>query len=112
MSRSCYASGLSPSLRGAILQKTSILQPLEVKEVNELNEAVAQHHIHLTIIRQFMLVILKTDQTLSHLEVSQLLVVMTKYDLYVNIQASDLGDKLFMERCVRGPRTRHHMAVG
>ena len=63
-------------------------------------------------IHQFTMVIPKTDQTLSHLEVSQLLVVMTKYDLYVNIQASGLRDKLFMERYVRGPRTRHHMAFG
>ena len=59
-------------------------------------------------IHQFTMVIPKTDQTVSHLEVSELLVVMTKYDLDMNFQASDLCDKLFMERCVCGPRKRNH----
>ena len=61
-------------------------------------------------IRRFMLVIPKTDKTLSRLGLSELLVVMTKYDLDMNIKASDSGDK-FMEPRVRGPLTRHHMAI-
>ena len=60
------------------------------------------------IIRQFMLLILSKDQTISRLALSELLVVMSKYDLDVIIQASNLHDKPFMERCVRGPLIRHH----
>ena len=59
-------------------------------------------------IHQFTMVIPKTDQTLSHLEVSELLVVMTKYDLDMNFQASDLCDKLFKARCGSRPLIRHH----
>ena len=62
-------------------------------------------------IHQFTMLFLSTDQTLSRLGLSELLVVMTKYDLDVNIKASDSRDKFFMERDVCGPRTLHpHMA--
>ena len=46
-----------------------------------------------------MLVILSKNQTISRLELSEQLVIMTKYDLDVNFQASDLRHK-FLERCV------------
>ena len=36
-----------------------------------------------------MLLILSKDQTISRLGLSELLVIMTKYDLDVNFQASD-----------------------
>ena len=63
-------------------------------------------------IHQFTMLFLSTDQTLSRLGLSELLVVMTKYDLDVNIKASESGDK-FMERRVCGPGTCHnHMALG
>ena len=64
------------------------------------------------IIRRFMLLIFTKDQTVSRLGLSELHVVISKYDLDVNFQASDSRDKFFMERCVCGPRTRHHMAFG
>ena len=47
-----------------------------------------------------MLLILSKDQTVSRLWLSELLVIMTKYDFDVNIQASDSRDKFFMVRCV------------
>ena len=65
------------------------------------------------IIGPFTLLILSKDQTVSRLGLSELLVVMSKFDLDVNLQASDPRGKFFMERCVCGPRTRHpHMAFG
>ena len=57
-----------------------------------------------------MRVILSKYQTISRLELSELLVIMTKYDLDVNFHACDLCDRIFMECCVCGPRTHHHMA--
>ena len=84
-----------------ILFKTNSLQPLVVNEVNKLDDTIAQHHtLFFIILRQFMLVILSTDLTISRLGLSDLLVVMSKYDLDVNIQASDSRDKFFMKRCV------------
>ena len=72
-----------------------------MKEVNKLDDTITQYHtLFFIIIRQFMLVILSTDLTISRLGLSELLVVMSKYDLDVNIQASDSRDKFFMERCV------------
>ena len=47
-----------------------------------------------------MLLILSKDQTISRLGLSELLAIMTKYDLDVNYQASDSRDKFFLERCV------------
>ena len=47
-----------------------------------------------------MLLVLAKDQTISRLELTEQLVIMTKYDLDVNFQASDLRQKFFMERCV------------
>ena len=80
-----------------------------MKENKKLNDAVAQHHmLFFNIIRHVMLLILSKDQTISRLVLSELHVVMSKYDLEVNIQASDLCDKLFMERCVCGHRKRNH----
>ena len=65
------------------------------------------------IIGPFTLLILPKDQTVSRLGLSELLVVMSKFDLDVNLQASDPHGKFFMERCVCGPRTLHpHMAFG
>ena len=46
-----------------------------------------------------MLVNLSKDQTISRLELSELLVIMSRYDLDVNFQASD-SRKKFLERCV------------
>ena len=54
----------------------------------------------LTIIHQFMLLILSKDQTTSRLGPSELLVVMSKFYIDVNFQASDPRDKFFMERRV------------
>ena len=47
-----------------------------------------------------MLVNLSKDQTISRLELSELLVIMIKYGLDVNFQASDHHDKFFIEPCV------------
>ena len=60
-----------------------------------------------------MLVIISKNQTISRLELSELLVIMSKYGLDVNFQASD-SRKLFTGRCVCGPWTCHHshMALG
>ena len=54
-----------------------------------------------------MLVNLSKDQTISRLELSEQLVIMTKYDLDVNFQASDLRQK-FLERCVWSLDTPPH----
>ena len=63
-------------------------------------------------IHLFTMLSISNDQALSCLGLSERLVVMTKYDLDVNIKASDSGDK-FMERRVCGPGTCHnHMALG
>ena len=92
---------------------TNGLQPLVVKEDNKRNDTTAQHHMLFIIIRRFMLPILSKDQTVSRLGHSELLVVMSKFDLDVNLQASDPRGKFFMESCVCGPRTLHpHMAFG
>ena len=80
--------------------KTDGRQPLVVKEVSKLNDTIAQHHMPLINIRQFMPVIFSTDLTLSLLGRSELLVIMSKYDIDVNFQAIDSREKLFMERCV------------
>ena len=37
---------------------------------------------------------------------------MSKCDHYVKFQASDWPDVFFMERCVCGHPTRHHMESG
>ena len=58
-----------------------------------------------------MLLIISKDQTLPRHGLSELLVIMTKYDDDVNFQAIDHRDKFFMERRVWAPRTCHpHMA--
>ena len=58
-----------------------------------------------------MLLIISKDQTLPRHGLSELLVIMTKYDDDVNFQAIDPRDKFFMERRVWAPRTCHpHMA--
>ena len=49
---------------------------LEVKEVNKLNDTIAQHHMFFMITRRFMPVFLSTDQTISRLGLGDLLVVM------------------------------------
>ena len=56
--------------------------------------------IIIMIISQFTPLILSNDQTFSRLGLSELLVIMSKYDLDVNFQASDPHDKFFIERCV------------
>ena len=61
---------------------------------------------------QFTLLFLSKDKTLSRLWFTELLVIVSKYDLNVNFQASDSRDKFFMERCLCGSWTRHHMAFG
>ena len=58
-----------------------------------------------------MLLILSKDRTISRLGLSELLVIMSRYDLDVNIQASDSRDKFF-EHCVRSLDTPPHKAFG
>ena len=73
-----------------LLFKTNDPQTLEVEEVNKLNYTIAKHYmLFFIIILQFMLVILSKDQTVSRLGLSELHVVISKYDLDVNFQASD-----------------------
>ena len=55
-----------------------------------------------------MLPIISKDPTISRLGLSELLVIMTKYDLDVNFQASDHHDKFFIERCVWSLDTPPH----
>ena len=57
-----------------------------------------------------MLLIISKDQTLPRHGLSELLVIMTKYDDDVNFQATDPRDKFFMELSVCGPWKCHHMA--
>ena len=72
-----------------------------MKEVNKLNDTVAKHHtLIILLLLQFMLPTLSKDQTLSRLELSELVVIMSKYDLDVNFRVSDSHDKFFMERDV------------
>ena len=86
--------------------KTNGPQTLVVKEDNKLNYTIAQHHMFFFItILQFMLLILSKDQTTSRLGLSELLVVMSKYDLDLNFEAIDSREGFFMERCVRSPNT-------
>ena len=78
-----------------------------------MNDTIAHPHTLFFIIRQLMLLILSKDQTISRLELSELLVIMSRYDFDVDFQASNSRVKFFMVRCVCCPRTRHHhMAFG
>ena len=95
------------------LFKTNGPYTLEAKG-DRLNHPIAQRYVLFFIaILRFMLLILSKYQTTSRLGHSELLVVMSKFDLDVNLQASDPRGKFFMESCVCGPRTLHpHMAFG
>ena len=95
-----------------MLFKTDGRQTLVVKEDNKLSDTIAQHHTLFLIIRQFMLLVLSNDQTLSRLGHSELLVFMSKCDLDVNLQASDWDDGFFIECCVWSLDTLQHMPFG
>ena len=90
-----------------MLFKTTGRQPLDVKEANKLNDTIAQHHMVLIIIHQFMLLILSKDHTISRLGISELLVIASQCDLDLNFHASDHHDKFFMGRCVWSLDTHH-----
>ena len=56
---------VSVLVESGLLFKTNGPQTLEVKEVNKLNDTIAQHHmLFFIIIRHGMLVILSKDQTI------------------------------------------------
>ena len=82
-----------------------------MKGVKKPNDTIAQHHMLFFITRQFVLLFLSKDQTLSRLWPASCR-RHERYDLNVNFQASDSRDKFFMERCLCGSWTRHHMAFG
>ena len=83
-----------------------------MKDDNKPNDTIAHPHTLFFINRQLMLLILSKNQTTSRFGLSELLVIMSRYDLDVNFQASD-SRKKFLERCVCCPRTCHHyMALG
>ena len=84
-----------------------------MKEVNKLNDTIAQQYTLFIFIRRFMLLTLSKDQTVSLLWFSELLVIMIKNDLYVNFEASDSRDTFLMPHCVCTPSdTPPHTAFG
>ena len=102
-----FASTLAQS---DLLFKTNCWQTLVVKENNKLNDTIAQ--LHMFIIRQFMLLFLSKDQTISHLGLSELLVIMSKNDHDVTFQrATGVTCSSLRAVCV-GHWTLHHMESG
>ena len=64
-----------------MLFKNNGLQTVEVKGVNKLNNTITRHHMLFLFIRQFMLLILSKDKTISHLGLGELLVIMSSLTL-------------------------------
>ena len=64
-----------------ILFKTNSLQTVEVKGVNKLNNTITRHYMLFLFICQFMLLILSKDKTISHLGLSELLVILSSLTL-------------------------------
>ncbi|ELP86642.1 hypothetical protein EIN_092070 [Entamoeba invadens IP1] len=60
-------------------------QVLEIKEINKLNDLLAERHAMMYIIlRQFFLLIMNNNKNISRLALHELVIVMNKIDLDVN----------------------------
>ncbi|KAL7715468.1 EF-hand domain-containing protein [Entamoeba marina] len=71
-------------------------QSLEIKEINKLNDQLAQRHaLFFVILRQYFLLTLSPDLLISRLSLTELLVIMNKYDLDVLFQSQSERDKFF-----------------
>ena len=81
-----------------------------MKEVNKLNDTIAQQYT-IFITRRFMLLTLSKDQTVSLLWFGELLVIMIKNDLYVNFRrATRVTSSSCLTTCVPPLDTPPHMA--
>ena len=94
-----------------MLFKTNGRQTRDVKEVKKLNDIIA-HTTCSSSSRACSRCCSSRRTRHSHAFGQRAARRHERYDLNVNFQASDSRDKFFMERCLCGSWTRHHMAFG
>ncbi|ELP90291.1 hypothetical protein EIN_504470 [Entamoeba invadens IP1] len=71
-------------------------QLLEVQEINKLNDLLAQRHTQMFILlRQFFLLIMSQDKSISKMALEELLIVTNKFDLDNSLSEQGKRDKYF-----------------